>query len=159
MKTRKKILIATAAVTGVAATGLIFTLATHSDLIAPGRASHWMVTYEVSTEPADALTGTTISYLTQDDPEAPVMEIDAEDVEPSGRSDGEFSWFGNGKIMAQKPAKVSVTPPADVSARCRITVDEGVELTTKTGAPGEPIVCEKETAEWYNGLLGRLRIG
>ncbi|PKQ36288.1 MAG: hypothetical protein CVT61_01915 [Actinobacteria bacterium HGW-Actinobacteria-11] len=159
MKRSQKILVASAAVTGTAVVGLIFALATQPDLIAPGKATHWMVTYEVETDPVDALTDTTVTYRTQENPEGRASDVDAEGVEPSGMRGDESAWFGTGKVMAQEPAKMTVTPPADVSARCRISVDAGVELTAKKGLPGETIVCEVKTPEWNNGLLGRLRIG
>lgn len=127
---------------------------------APGKADSWVVTYRVSTDPAEAISSTEVAYLDvgEDDPRGDAAEVSASEVGPSGQRHQENSWFTSGRVAAMQTARVTATPPPGVRASCAILVDAGKVLKSKTGEPGKPVTCEVETPEWNNGIRGQLRI-
>ncbi|MBP1324875.1 hypothetical protein JOF28_000107 [Leucobacter exalbidus] len=109
-------------------------------------ADAWAVTYEVSTDTEAATPLQQVTYLDQETRAVEVAPVTLDEAlaQPTAAEDT-ASWQTDTLALTGAKVSVSATPPATVTAHCRILLDGEREIAAETGGPGEEVTCEAVT--------------
>ena len=105
----------------------------------------WAVTYEVTTDADSPQELTAVAYDLEADRGKPSEVVEKGTATTKAESSGTTALRIESIVAATERASITATPPAGVTATCRILLDDEREIATSTSGPGEPVSCEVDT--------------
>ncbi|MEB4614445.1 hypothetical protein [Leucobacter sp. M11] len=137
-----------AAVGGALSIGLLLSACGAIDTAMKSAADAWSVTYEVTTDSADPVALTEVSYLDMETRTSGQSTVRVPDATTAADGAGLPRWTAETIVITGDSASVSATPPEGVAASCRILLDGKREIAAETGQPGEPVRCDEVTPKF-----------
>lgn len=111
------------------------------------RKDAWAVTYEITVSGNEPAELTDVTYSGQEKRREPVILYEVGTVKTGpieGLSD-QTGWTQEAMLDVENLASVSATAPDDLSASCRILLDNERVIASGTGEPGGTVLCEAVT--------------
>ncbi len=138
------------AAAGVVTLGIGLTGCGALDAVVKSAADAWQVTYEVTTDSEAAVPLSEVAYLDMESRTDGQHLVEASDAETRAEPahPGQSIWSQDSIVVVGDQAQITATPPAGVTASCRILLDGKKEVAAATAAPGEPVRCEAEAPEF-----------
>lgn len=110
----------------------------------------WAVTFEVSvdTPTATALTAASAEGAERRGDDPGVQELGAVATSAPADSSSRSVWRHEKIVLAGDRALVTATPPAGVSATCRVLLDDERVIAEEHAVAGAPVRCSVTTPEF-----------
>ncbi|WP_144764980.1 hypothetical protein [Curtobacterium sp. 9128] len=134
---------ATAITLAVAAIGLTGCAQIHQQV-----GDAWSVTYEVTVDSPDATPLHDVRYVGAETRGAAPETHTVASTSTKATSGANTTWTHESIVLAEDDASVRATPPADVTASCRVLLDGKKVLIEEHGGLGQTVRCAATTPKF-----------